>query len=301
MATNNSSVSTVCISSHLSSQLNAIRGFAAIYIVAHHYFKEIFSDVSPYKDLHIGSLFCLGQEVVIVFIMLSGFLTYTLAKEKMSIVHYLRKRWIRIYPLYAIALMISLLVACYIESSYTPINWRTIFGNMIFMQDNSMKPGLWFECVGGNHPLWYLSYQWWDYVIFILFFSMCKNTPQRTITIFFLCFLAMLTYIAIPNHLSIVIWYYWIFELGGHLGRVYREHKSVDWRIMAATILMLVVWVAFQGFPSGVSIGLHPPLYLYLDFLQDFHLVSICCIYLLCIFLLIYSAMQWWQNVLRLL
>ena len=38
---------------------------------------------------------------------------------------------------------------------------------MLMLQDRSYaKPGVWVSLVGGNAPLWSLSYEWWFYMAY---------------------------------------------------------------------------------------------------------------------------------------
>lgn len=48
----------------LSAQLDGMRGFAALYILAHHYFKGVILP-SPIDHINISSLVSFGQEGVV--------------------------------------------------------------------------------------------------------------------------------------------------------------------------------------------------------------------------------------------
>ena len=134
----------------------------------------------------------------------------------------------------------------------------TVAGNLICMQDNSLKPGLWFESAGGNYALWYMSYQWWDYVIFISLTMLVNNDYYRFRVSYILCFLGMMTYILIPNHLSILIWYYWIFEMGCYLAMIHVGHTNKKWEVLIVTLVMLIVWYLVERKVPASSIGYHP-------------------------------------------
>ena len=79
-------------------RLEAIRGFSALYVVIHHTINNL-----SLFGINIGLLFRFGQEAVILFFLISGFVigySYHSGSDK-SFKNYFSKRFFRIYiPLF---------------------------------------------------------------------------------------------------------------------------------------------------------------------------------------------------------
>lgn len=142
-------------------QLDALRGFAAVYVFLHH------AQLMPNSGL--GALFYFGQEAVILFFLLSGFVIHYSTRDRgIEIGTYLLHRVRRIYPILLVAL-----AAAYLASSLANRSWvdpllPTLAGNLAMLQDvASLKRGVWADTYQGNSPLWSLSYEWWFYMLFI--------------------------------------------------------------------------------------------------------------------------------------
>lgn len=248
------------IERQLSVKLDSLRGFAAIYIVAHHYFKNTLMEVTGggINRCIINAILGCGQEVVIFFLLLSGFLSYVSYSEnpQISVSSFLRKKALRIYPLYLICLVFSLAVQYYTKGSCSDI--KTILGNVLMLQDAGEKPGIWFSCAGGNYAIWYLSFQWWDYVIFILLSKCFRSYNVRLAASFGLCVLGMVSYWLYPNHISNILWYYWIFEMGCYLGRCYMSKRNIGLITMVSNLLIIAIWILIAFPADRYGIGAHP-------------------------------------------
>lgn len=226
----------------------------ALYIVSHHYLKEQFIG-NP-----IVALLSLGQEVVVVFLMMSGFLSQVslLRNEKIGVRQYFNNKARRILPLYLISIFVSSIVALFVSRSFENSFLYALLGNLLILQDNGTKPGLWFNCVGGNSALWYMSYQWWDYVMFIALAKILHRFTARFLLVYTLCIASMVLYTFYPNHLSILIWYYWIFEMGCYMALIHFGRVRVSWYVPLSILLMILVWLLIFGIQRKISIGYHP-------------------------------------------
>jgi peptidoglycan/LPS O-acetylase OafA/YrhL len=76
-------------------KLDAIRGFAAVYVVFYHFFGQ--AKLLP--NIVEKVIFSFGQEAVILFFLLSGFVIYVSVERssKITFSSYFIKRFIRIY------------------------------------------------------------------------------------------------------------------------------------------------------------------------------------------------------------
>jgi len=160
---------------HRLLKLEALRGFAALYVLLHH----VSSSYLGLKSSFIGFPFRFGQEAVLVFFLLSGFVIHYSFQlsPRQGFTGYLIKRARRIYPIFIIALFISFLTAFL---SADLLIWgdimRSFFGNMLMLQDHPSRLSLWFLPFCGNDPLWSLAYEWWFYM---LYFPLMKFCPPR--------------------------------------------------------------------------------------------------------------------------
>ena len=86
-------------------KLEMLRGFAALYVFATHFVPaRVLS-----KESGMGFVFRFGQEAVMLFFLLSGFVIYysTAKQGDKSFRPYFARRLRRIYPIYLIALALS--------------------------------------------------------------------------------------------------------------------------------------------------------------------------------------------------
>src|SRR6476659_8952684 len=111
--------------------LNALRGFAALMVV----FSHIVDNGQFLDPGYLPTSFAYfrfdGHLMVLVFFIISGTVIQLSNRHPLrsdTICSYLKKRFIRIYPIYAVSLIVALLVSKVVYSFYT------IAGNFTFMQ-----------------------------------------------------------------------------------------------------------------------------------------------------------------------
>lgn len=160
-------------------KLEALRGFAALYVVLFHTLPQIFY----LGNINVGLLFRFGPEAVIVFFSLSGFvIKYTFEKSKdKSFRYYFIRRFIRLYiPLFFIFLL-GYGIKCYQAGMLTDPEWKTLLGNIFMLQDViSQKPNVLSASYMGNGVLWSLSYEWWFYMLFFFLSTHIKSEKLNT-------------------------------------------------------------------------------------------------------------------------
>lgn len=149
-------------SSKFDINLEALRGFAAIFVVIHH--VMILERLRPGSSHNITIFETPGHLSVIIFFVLSGYVIGLTNQHRLSgkrILNYLKKRFIRLYPIYLISITFALLIASTIYS------WPTIIGNYTFTQVLVTK------VIGEINPIWSLNYEVLYYLLFvgISFFS----------------------------------------------------------------------------------------------------------------------------------
>jgi peptidoglycan/LPS O-acetylase OafA/YrhL len=200
-------------------KLEAVRGFAALYVVFFH--------VLPQKiyllGINVGAIFRFGPEAVIVFFVLSGFVikyTYERSKDK-SFRYYFIRRFIRLYiPLFFIFLL-GYLIKCYSEGAQSNPEWGTLFGNIFMLQDViSQKPNVISAAYMGNGVLWSLSYEWWFYMLFFLLANYI-NSEKLNKWVNILTITAAATYVFYPFHVNRLAMYFAIWWIGVRFADTY--------------------------------------------------------------------------------
>ena len=120
------------LSQRMIVALDAARAAAAIYVVLYHLTLE------HHLQHGIGMIFALGQEAVIVFFLLSGFVIFANERDRLTRPggYYLR-RFRRIYPPLIVAMLVSTLIylddGLFLES----FKWRDLIGTLLMVQDIS--------------------------------------------------------------------------------------------------------------------------------------------------------------------
>lgn len=235
--------------------LEAIRGGAALYVFLGHLVFGVFIA----KTNSVFNFLRFGQEAVILFFLMSGFvIELSYKKREISFINYLNKRFLRIYPLFIISI---LLVFTYKILIGLPLEIKTLFGNLLMLQDmSSLKPG---TIVGtyGNSALWSLSYEWWFYVLFILI-SRFKN--KNTI-VMIIVIISALFYFIYPIQLFRWLMYLGIWWSGVMLADLYLiqelNFKNIFYKIIGSILILpsiiIIIKVLTQPF---YSIGVYPTL-----------------------------------------
>jgi peptidoglycan/LPS O-acetylase OafA/YrhL len=230
--------------------VEGVRGACASYVFATHVGLAVMGLTGL-----AGLFFRFGQEAVMVFFIMSGFVIMVATEaEKPSFQTYFQKRWIRIYPIFAVALIVTVLAGG--KSGL----WQLI-GNIFMLQDSSEKPGTIVPTFGGNAPMWSLSYEWWFYM---LFWPVYRWVPQKWQT-FLVTVSAALAWIAYTlSHFSPLLFIaYWpVWWAGAEIGRAYASGGKFPVRsvlslgILVAQFFVPVAINVHQAITSGI--GMHP-------------------------------------------
>jgi len=248
-------------------KLEAVRGLAAFYVVIHHTIDHS----TVVQGLPVGLLLKFGQEAVILFFLLSGFVinySFRCSSDK-TFSTYFFKRSTRIFiPLFFIFLI------GYVSLSYNrgelinPELW-TLFKNILMLQDwEKVKPNVLAEPYMGNTPLWSLSYEWWFYMLYFPIVTKLGSltTFSRAVLVFTLGISMAALYCWQPNFLFRLLAYFGIWWAGVYLADLYLagRHYSLKALVLPAVGLAAIAAVLF--FPvlqarqagEGLLLGKHP-------------------------------------------
>jgi peptidoglycan/LPS O-acetylase OafA/YrhL len=241
-------------------KLEAVRGFAAVYVVLHHLFAARL--IIAGKDFSI--LFRFGQEAVILFFLLSGFViqyAFSLSPDK-SFKTFFSKRFLRIYiPLICVFIANYSLDAIQ-SGSFLPIGFHSLAGTLLMLQDTSfLKPHVIVDPFLGNTPLWSLSYEWWFYMVFFAIITKIHNKPS--IIVYIIGIVSAITYVIYPNFINNELMYLVIWWVGADMAKLYLQKQQISLRslfipLMALTGLILILIVNVMVHDHHVSSGVYP-------------------------------------------
>jgi peptidoglycan/LPS O-acetylase OafA/YrhL len=195
--------------------LDTLRGFAAIAVVLHHYNGHIFN-VS--RNMANGSIFPnIGQEAVIIFFVLSGFvISYVAHNNENNFCTFITKRMCRFYsvviPVMLLAIVLYIVTSKISPNLYDYLNKGDIdnlglkgTATLLFLNHNFLFTANLPAC----GPFWSLVCEWWYYVFFsilfffgnrlffiILLFLLVSFMSPMTLLLFPIWWLGNLAYIA---------------------------------------------------------------------------------------------------------
>ncbi len=222
--------------------LEALRGATAFYVFIHH------AHLLPNQG--IGRIFYFGQEAVILFFLLSGFvICYSSSRQKVDWKIYLLNRAKRIYPIFLVALILAYCSQSLIEGRWLGLDGIQLMGNVFMLQDvSALKRGVWFDTYYGNSPLWSLSYEWWFYLLFIPLGLNEKfiSHDKSGFAALAISILGFLGYQYFPNQLCLFAGYFFIWWAGVELAREYIRTSSVSFigqkQMLFGVALMTMLW-----------------------------------------------------------
>jgi peptidoglycan/LPS O-acetylase OafA/YrhL len=252
--------------------LEALRGAAALYVFLHH------AHLMPNQGL--GMLLYFGQEAVIIFFILSGFvICYSASRHQMHWPEYLIHRAKRIYPIFLIALVLAYLSQSLVAETWLELEWGSLTGNIFMLQDvSALKRGVWFDTYYGNSPLWSLSYEWWFYVIFIplgLYGRFAKN--KYFIYALILSVSGFLGYQYMPNQLCLYLGYFFIWWAGVELAKEYIKVGALSFKKQRPMLLGLALMTGLWSLPVVIQLAKHIEMQLGTDPILQFrhHLAAL--------------------------
>ena len=236
--------------------LESLRGFASVYVAAGHW---LLSTNNPPSYLSV--FFRFGQEAVIIFFILSGFVIFISNNgiSDTSLKNYFVKRARRIYfPLFC-AFVVSVI---FVRNNFSI---KELIGNVFMLQDfSSAKPGIAVSPFKGNSPLWSLSYEWTFYLLFPFLYPVLKNDKHRAHYIGVFSLVNLIIYVLFPNHIFIVLAYFIIWWSGLELGEYFFGDKTKshckNLMFYYALILLVIGFACALGYrvDKHVIVGFYP-------------------------------------------
>lgn len=213
-----------------------------------------------------GLLLRFGQEAVMCFFLLSGFVIYHASYHSRdpSFRGYFVHRLRRIYPVLIIALIITCLVQ--VLAGHRRIDGPTLLGNLLLLQDfGEGKPGVWVGTFGGNLPLWSLSYEWWFYLMFFPIYHFVPVRYQLGL-VATLSLTGLASYVVVPNQISLFLLYFISWWTGLEFARTYCAGVTPTFVTQRHSLAVLggfcvvvpVAMIFLMPPPTHWAYGVHP-------------------------------------------
>ncbi len=234
-------------------KLEALRGFAALYVVLFH--------TLPQKiyllGINVGAIFRFGPEAVIVFFILSGFVikyTFERSADK-SFRYYFIRRFIRLYiPLFFIFIL-GYAIKSYGEGGWANPEWTTLLGNICMLQDViSQKPNVISAAYMGNGVLWSLSYEWWFYMLFFVLATHIKAAKINT-WVNVLVIVAAASYVVYPFIVNRLAMYFAIWWIGVRFADTYIKGEKYTIQSILPYAAVLGIITAILAFNLYIHYG----------------------------------------------
>lgn len=247
-------------------KLESLRGFAALYVVLHHSLPHSI----PVSDINVGNLFRFGQEAVILFFLLSGFVinyAYQTGGDR-TFRTYFFKRFARIYIPLLFIFGLGYAIECSRVGGLADPNLKDLILNILMLQDvGSLKPNTVVDPYMHNSPLWSLSYEWWFYMLFFPIATWIKSRRAQSYLVYLLAIFASLFYLLEPGFVARLFVYFAIWWVGVDLSSQYiASGKAPGFTESAIPIIGLLSVCAilaanvylFVDSGKTASIGVHP-------------------------------------------
>lgn len=225
------STPTKKIPAELIASLDLARVVAALIVVVDHIGKSVFPALAPFAKF--------GQEAVIVFFLLSGFVIFANeAYRKRDVRAYAFRRLRRIYPLLIVSMLLSTVIAAWQGTLADRFQLRELLLNLASLQDSSaLKPGVIVDSYLNNAPLWSLSYEVFFYFLFPIVLYLWQKAPLLVnVSVTCVSGGSYLWYSIAPGHFQLLMAYFVIWWAGALTAFAYMEDRF-NWRGMAGPLI----------------------------------------------------------------
>lgn len=241
--------------------LDPLRGIAALSIVFLHFTSYLTADIGILisKQTTLVTNFYLFVDL---FFILSGYvLTHNYLKDfskKIQLndyIHFMKKRFLRIYPLHFVTLFILVglhwgvfnYFTAHIEDSlFIFRNKFSLLTNLFLIQSMGIKDNGCFNCTSWNYPAWSISVEWLTYFLVPIYIYFISKFKRLSLALVSIGLLVLYWKVEKPiGHLDVASYYGWyrcIIEifLGSLLYRLtYSKWKTKPLLLRLALFLII--------------------------------------------------------------
>jgi exopolysaccharide production protein ExoZ len=224
--------------------LQFLRGWAAIIVVAYHTHGLIIKRATEFGAEHAfwlteNQFVKIGAIGVDVFFVLSGFIIFYTSRNSSDLGLYIKKRLIRIYPIWFVAILFMSLIAL-IPGTSAVFEWKHVLYSLLLIPhytEGSLTP---FLKIG-----WTLNYEILFYTLFGITLSVTKTKRLELITgIIFLLWL----FSSVTNHNLAVLSLLenpilFEFVVGGWLAKFYLNGYTISKKMMYSLLVLGTAWL----------------------------------------------------------
>ncbi len=198
-------------------------------------------DFFPKLELLIKIMFGFGHQAVILFFIVSGFsIHYSTRINNRNIFsdqrNYYLSRWKRIYPLFFLAIVLSMIVLVLTDMK---VEISRIILSFLFLTD--ISTGSIVNPIPTNFPIWSLSYEVAYYILYPLLWLYIKRYRIQKVFLYsIIVSLAAFVFSSLifPNHFTNVLQYFWTWVAGVFLA----ELKWKNFRLSIVYIKGLIIF-----------------------------------------------------------
>lgn len=231
--------------------LQFLRGIAAVVVVAYHTHGLIIKRASELGAEHTfwlaeNQFLKIGAIGVDVFFVLSGFIIFYTSRHSSDMWLYVKKRVVRIYPIWFVAIFFMSIIAI-LPGTSAVFEWKHVLYSLLLIPhytDGSLTP---FLKVG-----WTLNYEILFYSLFGICLILTKNKRLELITgiIVFLWVISTIinSNLALFSLLQNPILFE--FVIGGWLAKLYLSGFTITKKQMYVLVVFALVWLLLFFFSS---------------------------------------------------
>jgi peptidoglycan/LPS O-acetylase OafA/YrhL len=247
------------------SFIDGCRGLAAGYVAIAHIVRHQFG----WTEGWLGLPWLFGQEAVVAFFLLSGYvIEYSVGRaHPMTAGQFLWRRFLRLYPLLLLALLVSYSTASLAAGRLEDLRPAQALGNLFALQDfSSVKPGAFCDVYWGNAALWSLSYECWFYLIYTVL-RWRVSCKWRTTVAGLISLFGVIVLFLWPNGFAYWATYFVIWWIGRTLaydatltGAPREGLAALRWLIAVTIVVVIGSWQWFPETDTSVRWGVFPGL-----------------------------------------
>lgn len=217
-------------------------------------FTELKNHMSPLERFP----FRFGQEAVILFFLLSGFVIhFSMFGKQLDFKNFMLKRIKRIYPIYIFSILIAIIIFYVNGYSFTGKDMLSFIGNILMLQDTDNKPGLLVPVFLKNYAFWSLSYEFVFYLSYVGIFLIFKKYNNKLPLVLIISVVAWISYLIFPNHFSLVLSYLIIWWAGVVCASIYLKYNTFTIVNLSPIISCLIILNCLTLIPVALAVYKH--------------------------------------------
>ena len=255
------------ISHGTDNNLNLVRLIAALMVMYMH--SLALSHAVQHEDVMNTLTFgraLSGQVGVDIFFVISGFLIYRSYERNNNIGKYFKARFLRIWPLLAVFIIVSALIygplitTVSTKEYFTDVSFRKYLLNLVFVSGKNHLPGVFDNHINqsANGSVWTLQYEVICYLLVVVFyplFNKYKKSIFGTIAVSAFVYLFATYYLGNASGVAANMGRLTLQFQMGAMYYIYRDKIIMSWKIMLGLLAVMIPIMKFFDFEMAFAIG----------------------------------------------